>query len=488
MNKTHRIISAIALLLLPIAMRLAWTNVFPFTYQPNVTTPNFEQATVPEPPTASAPLAVVENGLAAGQVVLIDYAHGNQFYVNEIEPFTRALTSRGAITEIYMGEESLEHHLKYASAYVILSPLELFSPQEIRSIERFIADGGRLLVFTDPTRGVAFFDFSFPDIDSANLLLSSTGIAFSGDYLYNLTENEGNFRNVKFSEFGEHPLTENLGMVVLYGAHSVSAGNGTALLKASDKTVSSLTDQGGSLAGMAISADGNVLASGDFTFMTTPFFTVADNALLVERVAEFALGSQRQPSLANFPYLFKGDVSLVPLGTTQLTADLLYRISAMQSVFRLGNVKLSIAAEPGQANNLLIGTYEEDGQIIAVLQKYEIEIDESLEFVTMPGVGKIGLMGTGAMLFEPGSQGNTLILLADTTENLDTLLAMFYHGDLFGCVIQENIGICSLGSGGAFSDGEYDDYYNDDYYYDEDYAEEETGPGLTPTPVPTPAG
>jgi hypothetical protein len=483
MNKTNRIISAVALLLLPIAMRLAWTSVFPFTYQPSVTTPNFEQATIPEPPTASAPLAGIESGLASGQVVLIDYAHENQFYVNEIEPFTRALTSRGAITEIYMGQESLEHHLKYASAYVIISPLGLFSPQEIRSIERFVADGGRLLVFTDPTRGIAFFEFSFPDIDSANLLLSSTGIAFSGDYLYNLTENEGNFRNVKFSDFGEHPLTEDLGMVVLYGAHSVSAGNGTALLKASDKTVSSLTDQGGDLAGMALSADGSVLASGDFTFMTTPFFTVADNALLVERVAEFALGSQRQPSLANFPYLFKGDVTLVPLGTTRLTSELLYSISALQSVFRLGNINLSIGAEPGQANNLLIGTYEEDEVILALLEKYEIEIDDSREFVIIPGIGKIGLMGTGAMLLEPGPNGNTLILLADTSENLDALLVMFSQGDLFGCVIQGNMGVCSLGSGGSFDDGGYDDYYyDDDGYYEEDYIEEE------PTPEATPSG
>lgn len=482
MNKTNRIISAIALLLLPIALRLAWTNAFPFVYQPNVTTPNFEQATVPEPPTASAPLAGTESGLAAGQVVLIDYAHSNQFYVNEIEPFTRALTSRGAITEIHLGEESLDHHLKYASAYVIISPLGLFSPPEIRSIERFVADGGRLLVFTDPTRGIAFFDYSFPDIDSANLLLSSTGIAFSGDYLYNLSDNEGNFRNVKFSEFGENPFTEDLGMVVLYGAHSVSAGNGTALLKASDKTVSSLTDKGGDLAGMALSADGNVLAAGDFTFMTTPFFTVADNALLVERVAEFALGSQRQPSLANFPYIFKGDVTLVPLGTTQLTSDLLYRVSAMQAVFRMGNINLSIGAEQGKGNNLLIGTYEEDEAILAILEKYKIEIGDSREFVTMPGIGKIGLMGTGAMLFEPGPNGNTLILLADTSENLDTLLTMFYQGDLFGCVVQENLGICSLGSGGSFNDGSYeDDYYGDDYYYDDEYEEE-------PEPSATPAG
>ena len=484
MTKSSRIISAIALLLLPIAIRLLWTNSFPFIYQPNVTTPNFELAVVPEPPTASAPVMAVENGQAAGQVILIDYAHSNQFFVNEIEPFTRALTSRGAITEIYTGEKSLEYHLKYARAYVIMSPLGTFRTDEIRAVERFVADGGRLLVFTDPTRGMAFFDYTFPDIDSANLLLSSAGIAFSGDYLYNQGDNEGNFRNVKFSQFGEHPLTEKLGMVVLYGAHSVDTGSGTVLLEASPNTLSSLTDRGGNLAGMVVSADGNVLAAGDFTFMTTPFFNVADNAMLVERVAEFALGGERQPSLANFPYLFKGDVTLVPLGNTQLTANLLARVSFLQQILKQNNVKLEIGDKKSAANNILIGTYEESEDIFAILEKFSIELGDSREFVTVPGIGDVGLMGTGAMFFEAGEDGNSLIMLADTSENLENMLNLFFEGELYGCVIQENIGVCSLGESSAYDDGSYENEYYEEGY-NEDY---EQTPEEEPEATATPAG
>ncbi len=364
MSKTSRILSALALLLLPVAIRFFWMYAIPPTYQPQVNSPGFLQASVPEPPTASAPLPTSTVNEAAGKVVLIDYAHSNQFFVNEIEPFTRALTSRGAITEVYMGENSLEHALKYASAYVVISPLGLFSASEIRSIERFVSNGGRLLVFTDPTRGLAFFDLNYPDVDSANLLLSSTGITFSSDYLYNTVDNEGNFRNIKFAQFGKHPLTEKLGMVVLYGSHTVSVKEGTVLLEAPKQTLSSLTDQGGNLAGMVLSADGGVLAAGDFTFMTTPFFNVADNALLVERLAEFALGGERQPSLANFPYLFKGPVTLSPIGKTQITANLLARLSAMQWVLQQTNNELRIGDKPGAENNIRVGIYAESEEII----------------------------------------------------------------------------------------------------------------------------
>jgi hypothetical protein len=484
MKKSYRIISAIALLLLPIAIRLVWLNVFPFSYEPNVTVPSFEQAVVPEPPTASAPIKTAQSKEAPGQVVLIDYAHNNQLFINEIEPFTRALTTRGAITEIYTGENyDLENRLKYASAYVIMSPLNIFSSEEIRLVEQFVASGGRLLVFTDPTRGFAFFDFTFPDIDSANLLLSPHGIAFSGDYMYNLSDNEGNFRNVKFSQFGKHPLTENLGMVVLYGAHSVATSSGTALLKASSRTVSSLTDSGGDLAGMVISANGSVLATGDFTFMTTPFFNVADNALLVEQVAEFSLGGERKPGLANFPYLFKGDVTLVPLGKTQLTANLLYRAALLQDALRQSNVKLEIGESKSAANNILIGTYEESEDILAILDARGITVGDTQEYVTVPGIGKVGLIGTGAMFFETGKNGNTLIILADSSDNLDIMLALFYLGDTTGCVIQADMGICSLGEGGSFDDGKYN---SDDEYYSGEYEEEpeaETEPEATATPA-----
>ena len=454
----NRIISAIALLLLPIAIRFVTLYQFPFFYQSDVKSPVFAELTIPEPPTASAPITAPEPR-SQGQVVVIDYAHTNQFFIHELEILTRALTTRGAITETYYGEDgtSLENLLKYASAYIVISPMAYFYPEEIRVVEQFVDRGGRLLVFTDPTRGIAYFDFTFPDVESANLLLSPYGIAFSGDYLYNLSDNESNFRNVKFTRFDKHPITNEIGMVVLYGAHSLSSGEGaTALLTTSGKTVSSMTDKGENLAAMVLSTNGNVLAAGDFTFLTAPYHLVADNSLLVEHVAEFALGGDRTPNLANFPYLFKGDVALVPLGKTQITADLISHVAALQSTLKYTNAQLSIKDKKTPGNNILIGTAENaEEDILKILAEYDIKIGDSREYAIVPGIGKVGLEGSGALLFKTGKSGNTLILLADTSENLNALLSLFASGDISPCVIQGDIGICSLGSGGSFSDDDY---------------------------------
>ncbi len=43
-------------------------------------------------------------------------------------------------------------------------------------------------------------------VDVANLLLEPYDAAFVDDYLYDMTTNEGNYRNVIFSEFSGHEL------------------------------------------------------------------------------------------------------------------------------------------------------------------------------------------------------------------------------------------------------------------------------------------
>src|SRR3989304_5227563 len=85
--------------------------------------------------------------------------------------------------------------------------------------------GGRRRVVLDPPRGgggIDIFGFvlsgSAQDVSSVNLLLEPHDLAFSNDYLYNVLQNEGNFRNVFLSPGEPADLTGDLSQAVFYAA------------------------------------------------------------------------------------------------------------------------------------------------------------------------------------------------------------------------------------------------------------------------------
>src|SRR5688572_10388122 len=326
MTSRNRILIVIALLTMPVLLRILFFYQFPY-WNTNIQTPDYTSYSISEPPTPSSSVKPAA-GIANRKVVLIDNTHGNQFRLDEVEPLVTALSARGARAEFDQEDEILASRLKYASAYIVFSPSVAYTADELLQIQQFVANGGRLLVFADPTRSLVDYDFfgngiTFPDVNYANPLIAPFGLSLFNDYLYNLKDNEGNFRNVEFSEFVENPLTRDLNMVVFYGAHSVHTDSGAALALGSADSLSSLTDQGGGLSAMALSANGQVLAMGDFTFLTNPFNLVADNNLLLSHVADFAVSSRRTPSLANFPFVFEHPVSLVSTGSVELSSELL---------------------------------------------------------------------------------------------------------------------------------------------------------------------
>jgi hypothetical protein len=84
------------------------------------------------------------------------------------------------------------------------------------------------------------------------------------------------------------------------------------------------------------------------------------------------------------------------------------------------------------------------------LAPFDITLDDS-DYVTFPKLGKIGRYGNGILLFEKTKQGSRLTLLADTPEDLVSLIKTIASGSLSACVLQDNIGICSVGFGGSYS-------------------------------------
>lgn len=456
--KTFRILLAILLLVVPVVARTLWFyNGIPSRLE--VKTPDYLSLEVPKPPASTIETWPVKP--TEGKIVVVDYYHSNQFQPGEIEALVTALTARGARIEM-VEDGSLATRLKYASAYVVISPTYSFTTDELLLVQRFVERGGRLLVLTDATRGTLDWDYFSrmpivtPDVNAANTLLAPFDIVFANDYLYNLVENEGNFRNVLFKNFAAVPLTRKLGQVALYGAHSVSTASGTALLIGDENTFSSLTDAGGELAAAALSANGQVLALGDFTFLMPPYNQVADNAPFVDRLVDFLLGDERVYDLADFPYLFNQPVSLLPTGEVQLTAELLSPIAGLQSTLKLVNIDLQVVEKAPKISNLIVlGTYTPSEDLIPYLAPFELGLEEGNDYITVPGFGKVGRTGTGLMLFASGKTGNILVLLTDAIDDLSLLVDVLSYGNLSACVIQGQIGVCSIGSSDSF----YEDFY-----------------------------
>jgi hypothetical protein len=317
------------------------------------------------------------------------------------------------------------------------------------------------------------------DAGIVNQLLSPFGITINNDYLYNVKEHEGNFRNVFFDEFGKNELTFGLKQVVLYGTHSVKSPSGLILLQGTESTLSSVgdahnPDEGGAV----LSEDKNVLAFGDFTFLSHPYQNSADNATLIANIADFSLGGKREITLASFPYIFTQPVVQVyPTSEIQLTAETISAISGLQASLHYVGMDIQIVDEaPRDGDTLVLGTFTPTDELSDFIDPFNIDLEEGSETISVKNFGKIGRAGNGLLLFEKNKKGNTLTLLADTSEDLISLLNTVSSGSLYGCVLQDDIGICSVGYGGSFSGDSGDTG-------EPAATEEPTSTEVTPTPA-----
>jgi hypothetical protein len=483
MTTRQRILIALVLFVVPILVRFFLFYQLPY-FNSKVQRPDYASFTIPQPPTPSSKLAPVTK-VEDGKVVIVDANHGNQFEPSEIEPLVTALSARGGRVEFDKGAQPLAAQLKYASTYAVFSPSIGFSGDEIRAIRKFVESGGRLLVFSDPTRSLTTYDsltgnqITLPDVNYANPLLAPFGLTFVNDYLYNLEDNEGNFRNVKFTDFADNPLTGGLNMVVFYGAHSIQTNTGTPLAFGDAKTLSSLTDKGGSLSPAVLSANGQVLALGDFSFLTNPFNQVADNGMLLGAIADFALGGNRTPSLVNFPYVFQRPVSLITTGDIQITSDLLSPLASLQSTLNAVNISVNVrSAAPKEGDLIVLGTLTPSDDLTPYLKPFGITLEEDAKTIDVKGLGTVSTKGSGLLLFNRGTASNTLVLLAPSTDALPDLIKVVASGDLSSCVIQDNIGVCA--AGGASSGSGFGDYFD----FGTPTPVEELPTDLTPTPTP----
>lgn len=383
--KLSRIFLALSFLLIPIAARSLWFYYGYYQPDPTSSTPDFTKYTLPFP-TLSTPLPTPSIVVQNNQVVLFDQQHANQFSFAEIKPLTDEIQLLGADWKVFENESDLSQSLKQANSFVVIAPLISYTPEELNAVNEFVKRGGHLLVITDPTRTYGFYDPTLTSQSSSlsstavsNFLLNPFDISFSEDYLYNLSENEGNFRHIIFSGFAKNPVVAGLKEIILYSAHSIQTGE-VSLVTGDVNTYSSITDTGGELTAVAGTKDGRVIAIGDLTFFLPPYSQVADNQKFIQNLASSLIGTHRTVELADFPFLFSQDVSVIHDESFEITKDFVSQIAELQNLLKPEGFSIELSDKPEEGFDLLVvATFPPSEEIEPLLNEFNIDfsVDEN---------------------------------------------------------------------------------------------------------------
>ena len=282
------IIIKVAIVLIGILVVLLGRGLFyysGFYHAPPSEMPTYEHIVVPE-----APSAEFTDIYGEGEgTILIDLSHDNNFDIEELNVLTSRLVSRGLTIEFLSIEDNLERkllgkedeedeqeeELAAADAFIIVCPQIGFSMEERDNISEFVNNGGKLLLIADPTR--------HGEMNSISLKF---GLIFEADYLYNMAENDANFRNIFVAEFKGNPISENLEKIALYTAGSITSADG-GIAFVDENTFSSLIETRERLSPLAQTNESKVLAIHDLTFITEPYNGILDNNQLISNIADW---------------------------------------------------------------------------------------------------------------------------------------------------------------------------------------------------------
>jgi hypothetical protein len=503
LKKLVLVLLALVLVISPLVIR--WLYFYEGRYEPGqVARPDLTKIEEPLPQTQ--PFTDQEVAAALG-TVLLDQAHKNRVSMAELNVLQARLTARGQRLEPVADAADLEGQLRNAQALVIISPGADWTPDEIQSVQRFVEKGGRLLLVADPTRFDVLYDeygdYVGLDNDSPHLndLAARFDLVFQEDYLYNTSDNEGNFRNIKLTDLADGPLTQGVDELVFFATHSIVSEE-PALIRVGGETRSSTSERAQELTVGVLAADGAVLALGDLTFMTEPNDAVYDNDQFVANIADFLSGAQRQYELADFPFFLDEEADLVYAGDPLLNSSLLKGGSTLQALFDVEGKTLTVrAAEDKAQDTLFFGLYEEAEEVEPYLAASGVTLvitpTEALETgkgestspaatpkatpspsssqsltstlpitptqplttTVKPGpeseaeaespssgqnriviepLGEMALAGTSLLLMQTDDQQRVvMVVLANTEKGLENAIERLSKGDLASCVLQK---------------------------------------------------
>ena len=226
--------------------------------------------------------------------VVIDADHANDLTDAQLQPMREALRRAGYSVELHEGGD-LSEALSDAVGYVVVDPGTDFEDDDMAAVRSFTADGGRLLVFAEPTTVEVDSNFRSTSVVEERSEVAALTLPYNlsvrTSYVYNAQRNDGNFKNPLARPAG--PADSVGGPVALYTpARVVSLNDNTEpLLRAAAGSQSSGRDQVGQFALAARS--GNVVVVGDSTVLDTDRFNVANNEAFLTYLFEFVVSGPR---------------------------------------------------------------------------------------------------------------------------------------------------------------------------------------------------
>ncbi|MFQ5946452.1 MAG: hypothetical protein ACE5NC_09440, partial [Anaerolineae bacterium] len=403
-----------------------------------------------------------------GGLALVDLSHRNNLQVDDLAPLFNRLAARGLSVQTFDGfDTSLPEELRAASALLVVAPTTMYSVEERDAVLDFAQAGGRVLLAADPTRPVEspeeagfldFFSILFPTsaVPAVNSLASAFGVVYFDDYLYNLVENEGNYRNVRFTRFAAgEPLVGDVEELVLFATHSVQT-DAVSLIRGDRDTLSPVRIGETGLTAAALAADGRVLALGDLTSLSAPFHNVADNDQFLSNIADWLATSERRWTIREFPFVFGGPVDLIQISQDSLDPRLIAEASFLESVLQEARLSLRLGTEADlERDTLFVGTFDAAGAVEEHLAAAGVRIPEgesegeepAEEEIIIEGVGAVSLEGTTLYALDRGEDRVVLVALAEDGEVAVEALGRLASLDFFGCVHGDSFTLCSTGEG-----------------------------------------
>jgi hypothetical protein len=286
--------------------------------------------------------------------------------------------------------EALAPLLEEATALVVVSPFFLWTKEETALVERFVADGGHLLIISDP-------DVLGDLAQDVNTLGEPFGVVFNDDYLYDTTVNDGNYTFILPNDYqgqGERLASRE---IAVYGARSIG-GEVSPLLRTAHTTLSSIRTGLTNFTVMALGGLesrgtlGRVLALSDFDALTNSYVERHDNIELVEFVAGFLAAAERQDTITDFPAYLGKEVALIFGNADVVDAQILLEGARLQRSLELTGRSLSLASSTLLTSTLTPGAVPPDVDLIA-LAEYAM-IDEQTQLLRQLGFRRVEVMPT----------------------------------------------------------------------------------------------